>query len=90
MVVCSLLVVAMTAGLCPAEPAPDGSGPERFTEPIAGTALELEMIRVPGTTALYFSRCEITWDLFDAFIYKLDQAAGSTEAELSGQDNNAD
>jgi hypothetical protein len=62
-------------------PAPGGGAPAPFVEKIAGTALELEMVPLPpqrpDEPILYLSRTEITWDLYDAFVYRLDEPEGA-------------
>ncbi|MCP3906025.1 MAG: formylglycine-generating enzyme family protein [Planctomycetes bacterium] len=55
--------------------------PEPITEAISGTALTLELVAVPapgGSTHLWISRTEITWDLYDVFVYGLDGEADDT------------
>lgn len=48
----------------------------RFSQPIGGTTLELDMLPVPSTDSsapsIWMSSTEVTWDLFDAYLFKLD------------------
>ena len=39
---------------------------EIYTDSVPGTLVRFEMVRVPGT-AMWISRTEVTWDLYDAF-----------------------
>ncbi len=65
---CSAAPWAAGCAAVPAQPA-------QFTEAIPGTTLNLEMVRVGD---LWFSRTEVTWDLYDVFIYGLDRAPDDT------------
>lgn len=50
--------------------------PAQFTQPIAGTAVDLEMVRVGG---LWFGRTEVTWDAYDVFVFGFDRPPGEAE-----------
>lgn len=55
-----------------------------FTDPVAGTALAVEMIAVPacGEVKPFFAaKNELSWELFDAFLYQLDKKVGSSTQE---------
>jgi len=55
-----------------------------FADKVAGTAITVEMMKVPacdGTAPFFASRVELSWELFDAFLYHLDQKAGGSTAE---------
>jgi formylglycine-generating enzyme required for sulfatase activity len=39
---------------------------EIYTDSVPGTLVRFEMVKVPGT-AIWMSRTEVTWDLYDAF-----------------------
>lgn len=62
-----------------------------YTEKIPGTTVSFEMVAVPAgeiTIAgksvqikpLYFGRTEVTWDAYDIFVYKLDDADDAPNA----------
>lgn len=84
-----LLVVALIvlSGCAASEDALDASPAtmvalEPFSQPIAGTVLSLEMVPVPGDR-FWVSTTEITWDLYDVFVFELDDPAddvGDTDA----------
>lgn len=66
-----------------AAPAPNQVAPA-FTESIAGTAVTVDLMKVPGcgdVKPFFAARLEVPWELFDAFLYHLDQKAGSSTAE---------
>lgn len=57
-----------------------------FTQSVGTTALEIELIPVPGgdgVDSFYMTRMEIDWDLFDAFVFDVDElpVKGTPEAE---------
>lgn len=56
---------------------------ESFTESIAGTSVELEMVPIAdiSTGGFFVSSTEVTWDLYDAFIFNLDTDAGESTPE---------
>lgn len=56
---------------------------ERFTLPVQGTSVELQLIPVEGEDGheFYVGDTEITWDLYDAFIFNLDTDAGASTTE---------
>ena len=68
-----------TVVAAPASPEPL----EPLTLPIEGTSVELQLIPVEGEDGreVYVSDTEITWDLYDAFIFNLDTDAGASTAE---------
>ena len=78
------LLAASAAIQCPsAAPSPNQVAPA-FTESIAGTAVAMDVMRVPGcgdVKSFFAARLEVPWELFDAFLYHLDQKAGSSTAE---------
>lgn len=52
-----------------------------FTDTIVGTAIRVDMMAVPacdGGAAFFAARTEVPWELFDAFLYQLDQKAGAS------------
>ncbi len=68
-------------GALVASPATGDGDAARCTQPVAGTALTIEMIQVPGPLdgqPVWVSRDEISWDLYDALVYKLDVPTGDT------------
>ncbi|MCC5823228.1 MAG: formylglycine-generating enzyme family protein [Phycisphaerales bacterium] len=76
-----LLLVAAGLGV--------GSGPAALAEPLPGERYETRTLRVPGTTvsfdlvrcpapgdeagSLWVLRTEVPWELYDIFVYRLDQ-----------------
>ena len=55
-----------------------------FTDTIAGTAIRVDMMAVPacdGAAPFFAARTEVPWELFDAFLYQLDQKAGASTPE---------
>ncbi|MBM4100150.1 MAG: formylglycine-generating enzyme family protein [Planctomycetes bacterium] len=74
----------------PAAPAPGAAAPATtgpapaFTERVAGTAVTIDMMAVPGcgdVKPFYAARLELSWELFDAFLYHLDQKSGASTAD---------
>ncbi|MFI4897601.1 MAG: formylglycine-generating enzyme family protein [Phycisphaerales bacterium JB059] len=65
-----------------------GVTPETMAVRVPGTALEFELVRCPGgefvsdegktveVGALWVLRTEVTWDLYDVFVFALDEAEG--------------
>ena len=57
---------------------------EPFTQEIAGTSVQLQMIPIPagdGIAPFYVSATEQTWDLYDVFIFNLDGSEGFSTPE---------
>ena len=55
-----------------------------FVERVAGTAVTIDMMPVPGcgeVKPFFAARVEVPWELFDAFIYQLDQKSGASTPE---------
>ncbi len=55
-----------------------------FTDTIAGTAIRVDMMAIPacdGGAPFFAARTEVPWELFDAFLYQLDQKAGGSTPE---------
>lgn len=57
-----------------------------FTQTVGTTGLEIEMLPVPGGDGIdsfYMARTEIDWDVFDAFVFDVDElpVKGTPEAE---------
>jgi len=51
---------------------------QQFTEAIGGSAVTLEMLPMPGDArqgldSFWIGRTEVTWDLYDVFVYGLDR-----------------
>ena len=64
---------ALTATATPAAAAPDGG----FLQQIPGTSLQLAMVPVAtaeGSPKTWVARDEVSWDLYDTLVYRLDQA----------------
>lgn len=56
----------------------------RFTEPIKGTALSIELVPIasaPGAPAIWISRTEIPWEVLDVCIYGFDKKDGKSDPE---------
>ncbi|HZL99909.1 MAG TPA: SUMF1/EgtB/PvdO family nonheme iron enzyme [Planctomycetota bacterium] len=58
-------------------PAPPETAPPAppLVETIPGTTLSIELLPVAPLPGLYVSKTEITWELYDAFVFGLDQPA---------------
>jgi hypothetical protein len=62
---------------------PAAASPESRKEPITGTTLEIELVKVPGSAdgsikPLWVARTETLWDWQDICIYKRDQKDGAS------------
>jgi len=70
----------------------EGDAPLLRSIRIPATAVTLELVPVtmpteddaPSTT-LWFLRTEITWDIYDVFVYRLDLPAGDRESDAQGR-----
>ena len=53
-------------------------------QPVAGTTLEIPMVQItlPDDKVLWVSQTEITWDLYDALVYRLDEK----KTEIASED----
>ena len=62
----------------------DGAPPTRH-ETIPGTTVGFDLVRLPagasGEAELWMATTEVTWDLFDVFVYRLDRPAEVPEDE---------
>lgn len=59
--------------------------PAAYTETLPGTAVSIRMVPVPpreGHPGFWMSECEITWDVFDLFIFGIDGARESEGDEV--------
>ncbi|MDP7029507.1 MAG: SUMF1/EgtB/PvdO family nonheme iron enzyme [Phycisphaerales bacterium] len=71
-----------TMALTMATLANDGSPATPFTQPVEGTTLSIDMRPMPGTDPpAWVSRDEISWDLYDALVYRLDVPADAGPTE---------
>jgi hypothetical protein len=73
----------MTAGLCVALALCLAAAPERERLQIPGTALDIEFVRVAAAAdgsspAILVSVTEIPWEVYDCFVYGLDEGAASS------------
>ena len=79
------LGVAFAMAAIAAAPAGDPAPPApAFTEKLPGTAVAVEMMAVPGCDGVkpfFAARTEVPWELFDCFLYHLDQKSGESTAE---------
>lgn len=50
---------------------------EPYVEAVQGTLVTFRMIPVRGQSPFWMSETEVTWDLFDVFVYGLDQNASA-------------
>jgi formylglycine-generating enzyme required for sulfatase activity len=56
----------------------------RYHESIAGTLVTFEMVRVPGganVAEFFIGRTEVTWDMFDVFMLRLDAPKSDDKAD---------
>lgn len=80
-------LLAAGAGLAAAGQAPAPAAAPvapAFVEKVQGTAIQVEMMAVPGCEGVkpfFAARAEVSWELFDAFLYHLDQKAGGSSPE---------
>lgn len=65
----------------------DGA-PAPFTQEIEGTLVSFDLAPVPGGTVdgetvapFYMATTELTWDLYDVFLYKLDEGGANAAAD---------
>lgn len=55
---------------------------EPFTETIKGTSVTFEMVPVTvGDSEIWMSTTEVTWDLYDVFVFNLDEKDDNPEAD---------
>lgn len=55
-----------------------------FTERVAGTSVSFEMVPVAvgdDDQVIWMSKTEVTWDLYDIFVFHLDEEADNAEAD---------
>ena len=75
-------LLPLAAGPVPVPAARPAAPPApAFVERVAGTAVTVDMMAVPGcgdVKPFFAARTELPWELFDAFIYHLDQKAGAS------------
>lgn len=74
-----LIAAATGAGAAPRADDPQPQ-PQPFTQTVPGTTATLQMVPIPplpGGTPLYMATTEITWDLYDVFVYRLDEDSAS-------------
>lgn len=76
----SSLILAITSigGSCTAPPASHGPAPapSAFTQQVPGATATMRMVGVPGgpeTGPFWIGVTEVTWDLYDVFVYRLDE-----------------
>ena len=77
---CGALLLATTLVVSPSAQSSGG----RYQESIAGTLVTFEMVRVPagpGMPEFYMSRTEVTWDLFDVYMLRLDSSKPHADAD---------
>ena len=83
-VACLPAAFLLVAAAGPAAPAPADAPAPAFVERVAGTAATVDMVAIPGcgdVKPFFAARLELPWELFDAFIYGLDQKAGASTPE---------
>lgn len=59
-----------------------------FVQKVAGTALSIEMLPLPRANGddeklAWMSATEVTWDLYDAFVFRLDEPKDGEKAEAN-------
>ena len=72
----------------PAAKAPAAGGRKMFTQEIKGTTVSFNMAPIPGGTApdgtvikpFWMSTTEISWDVYDVWVFSLDVPEGGTDA----------
>ncbi len=70
-----------TDARAPDEPAPAvASDDAPFTQTISGTALSIEMLPLRDRASVWMSSTEITWDVYDAFVFELDKPSAEANA----------
>ncbi len=79
LVVAMLFAALTTMGLAPDRSAPP---PDAFEVTVPGCALNMVFVRVPtkaGEDPRWVSQTEVTWDAYDAMVYRLDQEDPAAE-----------
>ena len=76
-----------TPALPPPVPVRDGPVRQPFKQEIPAAAFKFDMLPIPESTdgrikPIWMSKCEITWEAFDAFVYRLDEEAGKTTPKV--------
>lgn len=76
---------ATSGGVVPAHVAPSAVAARPFEQEVPGTAYALPMVPLPlpddaADRALWMSATEITWDIFDVYVYGLDEDGGGQAA----------
>ncbi|MCZ6836232.1 MAG: SUMF1/EgtB/PvdO family nonheme iron enzyme, partial [Planctomycetota bacterium] len=67
-----------------------GAFEDGFTQPLEGTALDIEMVHIPiekdeqGTSVggFWVSQTEITWEFYDVFIYRMDGSETTSKKDV--------
>jgi formylglycine-generating enzyme required for sulfatase activity len=82
----AIVMVAGLEGGCAGQPslaAPPAApqGPARFEQRLEGTTAALTMILVPGDKPFYIASTETTWDLYDLFVFRLDDEDPADKGE---------
>jgi formylglycine-generating enzyme required for sulfatase activity len=85
---CGVTLALGSAGACTMlddAPKQAAAAPESRKEPIRGTTLEIDLVKVPGSAdgsikPLWVARTETLWDWMDICIYKRDQKQGASES----------
>lgn len=70
----------------PATKPPTPTPAEPVVQSIPGTAISLELVPIAGSATVkpfHVSRAEITWDLYDVFVFKLDQSDNGAADAIS-------
>lgn len=76
------------AAATPATPPADtGLARQPFQQEIPAAAFKFDMLPIPASPdgkikPIWMSKCEITWEAFDAFVYRLDEDAGKTTPKV--------
>jgi hypothetical protein len=85
-VVVALLVLGLSSvlGLGSSVLGPGAQDQGTYVQSISGTLVTFEMVRVPagpGVAEFYIGRTEVTWDLFDVYMLRLDSTTSSAGAD---------
>ncbi len=77
-------LLAILSVLLPTPPAPPSEPPRPERIEIAGSVVGIDLVPVPGPdgrAAFLLGRTEIPWDLYDVFVFGLDQEAGASSPQ---------
>ncbi len=81
MCACLLLICLTIAGTSARTTEPGTPAPDTRIVRVPGTVVEFDLVRVPSDEgrSLWVARTEVTWDLYDIYLYSLDVPEGEEE-----------